>query len=220
MRQGPGRIGRGGERPVAFAGQRRLCLRAGERRAGILRPPARQGFGRFGGGRRAGGALCARRAGGGIHRAVRFVPAARRALPGGGGRPGADLPFRAPARAARHSPHAAEQRAPGRAAGRAARGKRAFPHGGGAALPGTLLFLRRRRAAPLPCERGTDPVDGAVLAVRNAPEQVRAFCSHRGGAEHLPCRAHSGGVWVPLALPSMETALLTFSSSPLQEGPT
>ena len=66
----------------------------------------------------------------------------------------------------------------------------------------------------------TDPVDGAALAVRSAPEQVRAFCSHRGGAERLPCRAHSGGVWVPLALPSMETALLTFSSSPLQEDPT
>lgn len=66
----------------------------------------------------------------------------------------------------------------------------------------------------------TDPVDRAALAMRSAPEQVRAFCSHRGEAERLPCRAHSGGVWVPLALPSMETALLTFSSSPLQEDPT
>ena len=91
----------------------------------------------------------------------------------------------------------------------AARGKRALPHGGGAALPGTLLFLRRRRPAPLPCERGHRPggrggacraeCTGAGAGLLLAPGRNRAFalpCPQRrrlgaaGAAQHGNGAAH------------------------------
>ena len=102
-------------------GQRGLRLRAGRGRARLRRTDRRARLGHdllLG---RAGRALPARHACGGVYRILRLLPPPRRARADGGGRTGDDLSFRS----FRHggAAHAAWPRAAGNSAGRAGRGR-------------------------------------------------------------------------------------------------